>query len=410
MGADAGRSDRLVAGRYLLSDVLGRGGMGTVWLATDRVLERQVALKEVAFSVDLSDEERRILRERTMREARAAARLDHPCVTTVYDVLEEEGKAWLVMEHVSARSLQELLEERGPLPPPAVARIGLDVLDALEAAHKAGIVHRDVKPANVLVGRDGHAFLTDFGIAMTTGDSSLTTQGALIGSPSYMAPERAHGDEPQPPVDLWSLGATLYAGAEGRPPFDRGEPMATLMSVVSDHPAPMLRAGPLEPVLRGLLVKDPAQRSTAAQTRRQLEAVLSDTAGVPAPPPPAATPAPAAAPPSAATPPPRTASRVPGGGVARLDIEDLRALGVASRAVLGSVARDARDQARSLADRHRERKNQSPPERREADRVATPRRRFKRRWIVVPVLVLLLVAVLVIGGVAFLLGRALGLF
>src|SRR4051794_12138585 len=410
MSADTGPRTRVVAGRYALGEVLGRGGMGTVWLATDRVLEREVALKEVTFSVDLTDEERTILRERTMREARAAARLDHPCVTTVYDVVEEGGKPWLVMEHVSARSLQELLEERGPLAPDAVARIGLDVLAALDAAHRAGIVHRDVKPANVLVGRDGHAFLTDFGIATTTGDSSLTTQGALIGSPSYMAPERANGDQPGPAVDLWSLGATLYAGAEGRPPFDRGEPMATLMSVVSDHPAPMLRAGPLEPVLRGLLAKDPAQRSTAAQTRRQLEAVLSDTARVPAPPPPAVTPAPAAAPPSAATPPPRTASRVPGGGVARLDIEDLRALGAASRAVLGSVARDARDQARSLADRHRERKSQSPPERREANPVATPRRRFKRRWIVVPVLVLLLVAVLVIGGVAFLLGRALGLF
>src|SRR3954464_4773251 len=245
MGADAGRSDRLVAGRYLLSDVLGRGGMGTVWLATDRVLERQVALKEVAFSVDLSDEERRILRERTMREARAAARLDHPCVTTVYDVLEEEGKAWLVMEHVSARSLQELLEERGPLPPPAVARIGLDVLDALEAAHKAGIVHRDVKPANVLVGRDGHAFLTDFGIATTTGDSSLTTQGALIGSPSYMAPERAAGGQPGGSVDLWSLGAPLYTAAEGRLAFDRGDPVATLMAVATEPPEPPRLAGPL---------------------------------------------------------------------------------------------------------------------------------------------------------------------
>ena len=133
-----------------------------------------------------------------MREARAAARLDHPCVTTVYDVVEEDGKPWLVMEHVSARSLQEILEEEGPLRPAAVATIGLDVLAALDAAHDAGIVHRDVKPANVLVGRNGHACLTDFGIATTTGDSSLTTHGALIGSPSYMAPERANGEEPRP--------------------------------------------------------------------------------------------------------------------------------------------------------------------------------------------------------------------
>src|SRR4051794_32432200 len=160
--------------------------MGTVWLATDRVLERQVALKEVTFSVHLTDEEREILRERTLREARAAARLDHPRVTTVYDVVEEDGKPWLVMEHVSARSLQSILEEEGPLDPVAVALIGLDVLAALDAAHHAGIVHRDVKPANVLVDPEGHARLTDFGIATTTGDSSLTTQGALIGSPSYM--------------------------------------------------------------------------------------------------------------------------------------------------------------------------------------------------------------------------------
>src|SRR3954451_8670588 len=273
IGPDTGPRTRLVAGRYALSDVIGRGGMGTVWLATDRVLEREVALKEVTFSVDLTAEERTILRERTMREARAAARLDHPRVTTVYDVVEEDGRPWLVMEHISARSLQEIIEERGPLPPAAVAQIGLDVLAALEAAHDAGIVHRDVKPANVLVEADGHACLTDFGIATTTGDSSLTTHGALIGSPSYMAPERVNGEEPRPAVDLWSLGATLYAAVEGRPPFNRGEAMATLMAVVSEHPAPMLRAGPLEPVLRGLLTKDPEARSTAQIARPQLESV-----------------------------------------------------------------------------------------------------------------------------------------
>src|SRR6476661_1143283 len=278
-GPELRQEPRLVAGRYALAEVLGRGGMGTVWRATDRVLGREVALKEVTFSVDLTAAERSVLRERTMREARAAARLDHPCVATVYDVIEEDGRPWLVMEHVSARSLQDLLEEQGPLPPSAVARIGLDVLSALEAAHGAGIVHRDVKPANVLVGPDGHACLTDFGIATTTGDSSLTTGGALIGSPSYMAPERAYGDEPRPPVDLWSLGATLYAAVEGRPPFARGEAMATMMSVVSEHPAPMLRAGPLEPVLQGLLTKDPAARTDAARAREQLSAVL---AGAPA--------------------------------------------------------------------------------------------------------------------------------
>src|SRR3954470_10469552 len=262
-------SERVLAGRYALTDVLGRGGMGVVWRATDQVLHREVAIKELTFSFGLSDEERQILRERTLREARAAARLDHPCVTTVYDVVEEGGKPWLVMEHVDADSLQSLLEQGGPLSARAAARIGLDVLSALEAAHAAGIVHRDVKPANVLVEQDGHACLTDFGIATTTGDDSLTTQGALIGSPSYMAPERIHGDEPAPAVDLWSLGATLYAAVEGRPPFSRGDPMATAMAVVSEHPAPTVRAGPLEPVLHGLLAKDPARRSTAAEVREE---------------------------------------------------------------------------------------------------------------------------------------------
>src|SRR3954465_3949057 len=341
MGAGAESANRVVAGRYALTDVLGRGGMGTVWLATDQVLERQVALKEVTFSIALTDEERQILRERTMREARAAARLDHPHVTTVYDVVEEAGKPWLVMEHVPARSLQQILEEEGPLPPAAVARIGLDVLDALEAAHEAGIVHRDAKPANVLGDPPGGPCLTDFGIATTTGDSSLTTHGALIGSPSYMAPERVNGEEPRPPVDLWSLGATLYAGVGGRPPFARGEAMATLMSVVSEHPAPMLRAGPLEPVLGGLLTKDPARRSTVRVAGQQLQDVLSGRQSAPPPPAPAPPPAP---------------RPVGGGSLERIRSEGLRALPSAARELHGSVARDARDQARELADRRKERK------------------------------------------------------
>jgi serine/threonine protein kinase len=400
MSAETGRGNRVVAGRYALTDVLGRGGMGTVWLATDQVLERKVALKEVTFSIDISDEERNILRERTMREARAAARLDHPHVATVYDVVEEEGKPWLVMEHVPARSLQEILEERGPLPPTAAARVGLDVLDALEAAHEAGIVHRDVKPANVLVAPDGSACLTDFGIATTTGDSSLTTHGALIGSPSYMAPERVNGEEPRPPVDLWSLGATLYAAVEGRPPFNRGEAMATLMAVVSEHPAPMLRAGPLEPVLSGLLTKVPSQRSTAPAAREQLEAVLAGRAPTPAAPPP----------PQLSDPPPATPARVPGNAVERIDADDLRKLASASKALLGSVARDARD---VLADRRRDRKAQD--RRRNAPApgpTAAPparRRRFKRRWVVVPVLTTVVLVVLLLVGAALGLLYVLGL-
>ena len=406
MVADAGREERVVAGRYSLTDVLGRGGMGTVWLATDRVLERQVALKEITFSIDLSDEERRILRERTMREARAAARLDHPHVATVYDVVEEDGKPWLVMEHVSARSLQEIVEAQGPLTPQAVARIGLDVLDALDAAHAAGIVHRDVKPANVLVDGDGGACLTDFGIATTTGDSSLTTHGALIGSPSYMAPERAYGDEPRPPVDLWSLGATLYAAVEGRPPFDRGEGMATLMAVVSEHPAPTLRAGPLEPVLRGLLTKDPAQRSTAAQARAQLQAVVSGA--IPVAPPPSGSDYPPPPPPPQEAAPPPVPGPVSGNSIERIDAEDLRKLASASKALIGSVARD-------LADRRRERKDTgrrspaAPPVPAAPAVAPRRRRRFKRRWVVVPVLTTVVLLVLVLGGVALALAAVFGL-
>jgi serine/threonine protein kinase len=379
MSADTGPQTHVVGGRYSLEHVLGQGGMGTVWLATDLVLERQVAVKEVTFPLHVTDEERAVLRERTMREARAAGQLEHPHVTTVYDVVEEGGKPWLVMKHVAARSLQEVIEERGPLPPADVARIGLHVLDALGAAHALGIVHRDVKPANVLVGPDGSGCLTDFGIATTTGDSSLTTQGALIGSPSYMAPERAHGEDPRPPVDLWSLGATLYAAVEGRPPFDAGDSMATLLSVVSEHPAPMLRAGPLEPVLRGLLTKDPAQRSTEATARAGLAAVAEGRA-----------PAGAATSP---VPPPPAPAPVPGNAPERIEVADLRALASASRSLLGSVARDARDQARHLADNRRERKAAPPP---------PPRRRwrFKRRWVVVPVVTTLLVLLLLAVGVA----------
>jgi eukaryotic-like serine/threonine-protein kinase len=220
--------------------------------------------------------------------------------------------------------------------------------------------------------------------------------GALIGSPSYMAPERVNGEEPRPPVDLWSLGATLYAAVEGRPPFARGEAMATMMSVVSEHPAPMLRAGPLEPVLRGLLTKDPAARTTAGHARQQLSAVLSGAPAGPTPPPP----------PAASAPPPRGA--LPAEKVERIDADDLRKLASASKALLTSVARDARDQARQLADRRRERRGDSgsvgrPP-------VAAPRRRrFKRRWVVVPVLVTVAVVLLVLVGLGFLLAAALGL-
>ncbi|MGY1727920.1 serine/threonine-protein kinase [Geodermatophilus sp. SYSU D01062] len=401
MSADTG-AGRLVAGRYAVTGMLGRGGMGVVWSATDQVLGRPVALKEVTFPAHLSDDERGTLRDRTLREARAAARLVHPCVTTLYDVVEEDGRPWLVMELVDSLSLQEIVERQGPLPWPAVARIGLDVLAALEAAHAAGIVHRDVKPANVLVGRDCSAHLTDFGIAVATGGPSITTSGAIIGSPSYMAPERARGEEPGPAVDLWSLGATLYTAVEGRRAFDRPESMATLLAVVSEDPAPAERAGPLAPVLEGLLTKDPARRWDVARTRAALRA-LSGQAG-PAGPAPAWPPA--AGGPRAAGPRPALGDRVE-----RFDLDDLR--GLAS--VLGTVARDARDQARHLADRHRERRAErharaaaplpAPP-----PPPLPPRRRFRRRWVVVPVLIAVLAVLAAIGGVLALVAAAFGVW
>ena len=183
-----GSEDRLVGGRYRLRERLGSGGMGTVWRADDVVLGRQVAVKEVVFPPGTREDEAEVLRERTRREARSAARLDHPSAVTVYDVVEEDGRPWLVLELVEARTLAQAVTEDGPLPPDEVARIGLAVLGALEAAHAQGIVHRDVKPSNVLLRDDGRVVLTDFGIATTTGDSSLTHTGLLLGSPAYIAP------------------------------------------------------------------------------------------------------------------------------------------------------------------------------------------------------------------------------
>jgi hypothetical protein len=335
------------------------------------------------------------------------------------------------MEHVPSRSLQELVEEHGRLPWEAVARIGLDVLAGLVAAHRAGIVHRDVKPGNVLVDAQGRAYLTDFGIATATGDSSLTTTGTMIGSPSYMSPERAHGERPGPPSDLWSLGATLYTAVEGRPAFARDEPMATLLAVVSEHPPPMPSAGPLEPVLSGLLTKDPALRTAAEQTRTQLQAALSGAVATSWPPPRSGTGPP---PP----PPADAAAAARGDRVERISADDLKALAVGSAALLGSVARDAADQARYLADRRRARRADRPARARPADDrpppaqgrpqpsversrpadepVARERRprgrrfRFRRRWVVVPVVVLVLVLVAVTAGVVALVGVAFGLF
>ncbi len=261
---------RVVAGRYRLMGKIGQGGMGTVWKAHDDLLGRTVAIKEVDLR-QLTSVERPRMRERTLREARTAARLSHPNAVTVFDVVEEDGQPWIVMSLVVADSLADVIAERGPLAPERVAEVGLALLSALEAAHRAGILHRDVKPSNVLIGDDGTVVLTDFGIATLEGDVSLTSTGMLFGAPAYIAPERARGQRPGPASDLWSLGATLYTAVEGNPPFDRESPMATLTALVSeDLPVPR-SAGRLTPALKALLERDPAHRVDAAGARLLLE-------------------------------------------------------------------------------------------------------------------------------------------
>ncbi|MGW2313527.1 protein kinase domain-containing protein [Actinomadura luteofluorescens] len=266
---------RLLAGRYRLESVVGRGGMGTVWRATDETLDREVAVKEVVLPAGLSDEERENRHRRTLREARASARLNHPGVVTVHDVVDEDGRPWIVMELVRARSLQEVVEEDGPLPPGRVATIGAQIAGALRAAHAIGVLHRDVKPANVLVTGDDRAVLTDFGIAQVAGDATLTGTGLIMGSPAYMSPERVNGDPAIPASDLWALGATLYAASEGRAPHHRSDAMAVLAAVMTQDVPPPKNAGPLAPVLTGLLERDPVRRMTGDRAEAALRAVAS---------------------------------------------------------------------------------------------------------------------------------------
>ena len=261
---------RLLAGRYRLLGQLGRGGMGIVWRARDELLGRPVAVKEVVVPPELPEEDRDVLRRRTFREARSAARLTHPNVVMVYDVVEEDGRPWLVMELVPSRTLGQVIHERGRLPWREVAGIGLEVLAALQAARAAGVLHRDVKPSNVLLADDGRVVLTDFGIANLEGDASLTRSGALVGSPAFIAPERVQARGAVPESDLWSLGATLYTAVEGRSPFDRGSALPTLAAAVAEPPDPAHHAGPLWPIIEGLLSKDPAARMTAAEATRLL--------------------------------------------------------------------------------------------------------------------------------------------
>ncbi|WP_164492340.1 serine/threonine-protein kinase [Streptomyces nigra] len=262
---------RLVAGRYRLLAKLGHGGMGTVWRAKDETVDREVAVKEPRVPDHLPERERANAFERMRREARAAARLDHPAVVNVHDVAVVDGRPWIVMELVQGRSLGDALQE-GTLDAREAARIGLEVLGALEAAHAAGILHRDVKPDNVMLGRHDRVVLTDFGIAQIEGETNLTDTGGFVGSPEYIAPERVLGQRPGPASDLWSLGVVLYAATEGVSPFRRSNTPATLQSVLNAVPAaPAAAQGPLAEAINGLLNKDPSRRPNAAQVRVLLE-------------------------------------------------------------------------------------------------------------------------------------------
>lgn len=268
------KSERLLAGRYRLGEVLGRGGMGTVWRAEDETLGRTVAVKELRFPSNIDEEEKRRLITRTLREAKAIARIRNNSAVTVFDVVDEDDRPWIVMELVEGKSLAEVIREDGLLEPKRAAEVGLAILDVLRSAHREGILHRDVKPSNVLIAEDGRVVLTDFGIAQVEGDPSITSTGMLVGAPSYISPERARGHKPGPAADLWSLGGLLYAAVEGVPPYDRGSAIATLTAVMTEPLEEPKNAGPLRDVIHGLLTKDAAQRLDDAGARAMLNAVI----------------------------------------------------------------------------------------------------------------------------------------
>ncbi|GGO83509.1 serine/threonine-protein kinase [Wenjunlia tyrosinilytica] len=298
--------ERVVAGRYRLVERIGRGGMGTVWRAEDELLGRHVAVKKLHVPPHLSDEERGTLYERTRREARSAARITHPNVVVVHDVVEDDGLPCIVMEYVPSRTLGDVLKKDGPISQREAARIGRGMAAALRAAHRAGVLHRDVKPANVLLGTDsshggsgedeqgrpdGRVVLTDFGIAVASGSSTLTRTGELVGSFDYLSPERIRGAGPGTASDLWALGATLYQALEGEAPFHRDTPIETAYAIAAEPFPPPRRAGVLTPLIKALLEKDPERRMTVEQLERQLAGSvdtvlvghLSDTPAAPVP-------------------------------------------------------------------------------------------------------------------------------
>ncbi|MYT22550.1 protein kinase, partial [Streptomyces sp. SID7760] len=269
---------RVLGGRYRVTAMIGRGGMGVVARAVDELLGREVAVKVMRAYTDASGPELADLRARMQREAQAAARIRHAGVVTVHDVTEEAGLPVIVMELVDGPSLDEVLERRGPLEPHEAAAIGAKLMDALDAAHRAGVLHRDVKPANVLLEPDGRVVLTDFGIAAVQDAADedmakLTRSGSIVGSLDYLPPERAQGREPGPASDIWSLGMTLYAAVEGVYPFRRTSAWSTLSAIVTEPLPEPRRAGALTPVLRALMAKEPQSRPSAGRAREMLRAV-----------------------------------------------------------------------------------------------------------------------------------------
>ncbi|MFJ8861249.1 serine/threonine-protein kinase [Streptomyces sp. NPDC102451] len=285
---------RVIADRYRLLDPLGEGGASVVWSARDEVLGREVAVREVRAPAALSAAGTELLHSRLEREARAATRFSHRNAVAVHDVVTQDSRPWIVMELVRGLALSDVLAADGPLSPRRAARIGAEVLAALRGAHEAGVLHRDVKPGNVLLANDGQVMLKDFGITPADGLSGLTVTGEPIGSPEYLAPERALGRTPGPESDLWSLGVLLYASTEGRSPFGRDDPRDTLRAVGEEEPPPLRRAGALAPVIEGLLHKDPDGRLTATDAERRLRILAAGGTGSPGggpagPPPPPTT-------------------------------------------------------------------------------------------------------------------------
>ncbi|MBB4963096.1 serine/threonine protein kinase [Saccharothrix violaceirubra] len=269
-------TERLIGGRYRLRHVLGRGSMGTVWAAHDEVLRRAVAVKEMLHPPGTPEPEAEVLRERTLREARSAAALAHPNLVTLYDVVRHDGEPFVVMELVPSASLAEVVRERGPLTDEQGAVVADAVAAGLEAAHRAGITHRDVKPGNVLVADDGRVKLTDFGIARNVAEATLTSRGITLGTPAFIAPEVAAGGDVSPAADLWSLGATLYAAMTGQDPYEGANVMQTVNQVIHADVPDLGVTGGLEPVIAGLMVKDPQARIPLAEVRRLLVDTLPE--------------------------------------------------------------------------------------------------------------------------------------